>query len=264
MTTPDEVHLSYSGFKSFKTCEAAALAEYRGEWKRRTTPALLIGSYVDAYFSDELDKFTEEHPEIYKKDGTLKADFQQAQALCERLDRDELARMLLRNGQHQVTKTGRIGGVMFKGRFDGLLEEEQVEAICKRFPKVRELVPFGGAMIVDLKTVKDFKPVWSEEYHERVSFVKSMGYDKQGAIYQKLDGRQAPFVIVAITKEPEPDIRAVHVPDGDLADALAEVEAAAPRYAAIKRGEIKPNRCEQCEYCRNTRKLNGIVHYKMI
>ena len=92
-------YMSASQFKAFRKCEAAALAELRGEWNRPSTTALLVGSYVDAYFSDELPQFIAEHPELFKKDGTLKAEFQQAEAICKRLDGDELARMLL-SGKH--------------------------------------------------------------------------------------------------------------------------------------------------------------------
>lgn len=263
--TPEvnRVYMSASSFKAFQKCEAAALAEYRGEWRRKSTPALLVGSYVDAFFSGELDKFKARHPELYKRDGTLKADYQRAQVIAERLARDELASMLLA-GKHQITLTGQIGGVWYKGRLDSLLEEDQVEAICRKFPEVRRLVPFGGPMIVDLKCMQNFDWSWDEDLREKVSFVNYWGYDIQGAIYQKLDGRHAPFVIVGVTKEPEPNIAAMHVPDADLSLALADVEAYSKRYVAIKRGEIEPVGCGKCEYCRMTKKLDNIYHYMTI
>jgi hypothetical protein len=118
---------------------------------------------------------------LFKKDGTLKADFVHAHKVAERLERDELARMLL-SGRHQVIKTVRIGGVWFKTKSDSLLTAAQVEAICKRFPDVRQLVPFGGAMIVDLKYIKDFDDIWDEDAGEKVSFIEFWGYDIQGAI----------------------------------------------------------------------------------
>lgn len=256
-------YMSASQFKSFRKCEAAALAELRGEWGRKETTSLLVGSYVDAYFSNELEQFKADHPELFKRDGNLKAEYQNAHAIAERLNRDELARMLL-SGRHQVIKTGRIAGVWFKTKADSLLTARQVEAICKKFPMVRDLVPFGGAMIVDLKCMKDFGTIWDEETQERVSFVEFWGYDYQGAIYQKVDNRMAPFVIVGVTKEAEPDITAVHVPDEDLSFALADVEALAPRYAAIKKGEIAPVGCGKCAYCRSVKRLEGITHYKKI
>lgn len=256
-------YMSTSQFKSFRKCEAAALAELKGEWGRKDSTALLVGSYVDAYFSGELEQFKADHPEIFKKDGTLKADFEKAQAICERLNRDELARLLL-SGRHQTIKTGKIAGVDYKAKFDSLLNARQVEAICKRFPEIRSIVPFGGPMIVDLKCMKDFETVWDEEAGERVSFIEYWGYDTQGAIYQALDGRLAPFVIVGATKEAETDIGAFYIPDGDLAFALSEVEALSPRYAAIKRGEIEPEGCGKCAYCRSTKRLSSIKHYKQI
>ena len=256
-------YMSASQFKSFRKCEAAALAELKGEWGRKETTALLVGSYVDAYFSGELEQFKTEHPELYKKDGTLKADFQNAQAVAERLERDQLARMLL-SGKHQVIKSGKIAGVDYKAKYDSLLTARQVEAICKRFPEIRSIVPFGGPIIVDLKYVRDFEPMWDEDAGERVTFIEFWGYDLQGAIYQALDGRHAPFVITGATKEAATDIGAFYIPDEDLAFSLSEVEALSPRYAAIKRGEIEPEGCGKCDYCRNTKRLSSIKHYKIL
>lgn len=259
----DMAYMSASQFKAFKRCEAAAMAELRGEWDRKDTTALLVGSYVDDYFSGELEQFKAKHPAIFKKDGSLKADFVHAQKVAERLARDELAKLLL-SGKHQTIKTGKIAGVWFKTKSDSLLSARQVEAICAKFPQVRELVPFGGGLLVDLKCMKDFDDIWDPAISERVSFVEFWGYDIQGAIYQKIDGRALPFVIVAATKEAEPNIEAVYIPDDDLSFALSEVEELAPRYDAIKRGEIDPIGCEKCAYCRSTKRLTEIRHYKMI
>ena len=256
-------YMSASQFKAFRKCEAAAMAELLGEWSRPGSSALLVGSYVDAYFSGELKQFKARTPELFKKDGTLKAEYQGAQAAAERLERDELARMLLAGG-HQVIKTGQINGVWFKAKYDSLLEENKVDAICEQFPEVRELVPFGGPMIVDLKCMRDFEPIWDEDAQERVSFVNYWGYDIQGAIYQRLDNRHAPFVIVGVTKEAEPNITAVHIPDMDLGFSMLAIEALAPRYAAIKRGEIEPHGCGKCAYCKSVKKLQSIQHYKEV
>lgn len=256
-------YMSTSQFKSFRKCEAAAMAELRGEWNRPSTTALLVGSYVDAYFSNEMEQFCADHPEIFKKDGSLYADFEKAHAVCERLNRDELARLLL-SGKHQVIKTGKIAGVWFKAKYDSLLAARQVEAICKKFPSIRALVPFGGPIIVDLKCMKDFEPIWDDDAGEKVTFIEYWGYDLQGAVYQALDKRMAPFVIVGATKEAETNIDAFHIPDEDLAFSFSEVEALAPRYAAIKRGEVAPVGCGNCAYCRNTKRLSSIKNYKII
>lgn len=256
-------YMSASQYKAFRKCEAAAMAELHGVWNRAGSTALLVGSYVDAYFSGELEQFKASHPELFKKDGTLKAEYQNAQIIAERLDADELARMLL-SGSHQTIKTGKIAGVWYKAKYDSILTARQVEAICKKFPQVRQLVPFGGSMIVDLKCMRDFQTIWDDYAQERVSFVNYWGYDIQGAIYQKIHNKNAPFVIVAVTKEAEPDIEAMVVPDEDLETSLYEVEELSPRFAAIKRGEIAPVGCGKCAYCRSVKKLNGIKHYRKI
>lgn len=253
-------YMSTSQFKAFHKCEAAALAELKGEWGRKDSTALLVGSFVDAHFSGEMEQFVSEHPEIYTKSGTLRAEFQNAQKAIARLEADDLARMLLR-GRNQVIKTVKINGVWFKAKFDSLLSASQVEAICKKFPDVRQLVPFGGAMIVDLKYMKDFKPIWDESIQEKRNFIEYWGYDIQGAIYQYADKRNAPFVIVGATKEEEPDITARYIPDDELSYQLAIVKEYAPRYAAIKRGEIKPHGCGVCPYCKSVKRLTSISHY---
>ena len=68
--------MSYSRLCRFKKCEAAAAAGYH----EPTTTSQLVGSYVDAYFSDELEDFKKEHPEILNsRTGQLKADFLKAE-----------------------------------------------------------------------------------------------------------------------------------------------------------------------------------------
>lgn len=255
-------YMSASSFKAFRKCEAAAMAELRGEWESKNTMALLLGGYVDAHFAGEMEQFCAEHPEIYTKSGALRAEFIKADRAIERLESDELSRMLL-SGRHQTIKTGKIGGVWYKAKMDSLLSPSKVEKICAKFPEIRQLVPFGGAMIVDLKYMRDFEDKWSDDDGEKVSFVEHWGYDYQGGIYQALDKRQAPFVIVGATKEDEPDITAIYIPDEDLSLALGEVEQYSPRYAAIKRGEIEPVGCGKCDYCKSHKKLTGIKHYKM-
>ena len=47
-----EMNMAYMGatqFKKFSSCEAAALAEVRGEYAPAASTAMLTGSYVDAY-----------------------------------------------------------------------------------------------------------------------------------------------------------------------------------------------------------------------
>ena len=76
-----EMNMAYMGstqFKAFEKCEAAALAELRGEYTPPTSQAFLVGGYIDAWFSGELPLYQAQHPEIFKRDGTLKAEYVKA------------------------------------------------------------------------------------------------------------------------------------------------------------------------------------------
>lgn len=225
-----------SQFKQFLRCPAQAMAELRGEWKREDTTALLIGSYVDAWFEGTLDAFKAEHPEILKRDGTLKAEFVKADEIIARVSQDELF-MRYMGGQKQAVRTGYIGGVPFKIKMDSYHK---------------------GKAIVDLKVIRDFDPIWNEEKGIRQSFIEYWGYDYQAAIYQAVEGNKLPFYICAVTKEAIPDFDIIQVPQTWIDNAMAEIEHEIGIIDAIKRGEIEPHRCGKCAYCRETKKLSRV------
>ncbi len=259
-----EINMAYMGstqFKHFCRCEAAAMAELRGEYEQETTTAMLVGSFVDAYFSGELPDFSRLHPEIFKRDGTLKAEYLRAQEVIERMKEDELY-MLLMSGQKQVIRTGTIAGVPFKIKIDSLLDAATCEEIARRFPMAAGALSLRDGAIVDQKCMASMDDVWNDEEHQRIPFVEHYGYDLQGAIYQAIEGNMLPFILAVGTKETSPDLQALYITDEDLAAKLAEVEDLAPRFQAIKEGQIKPRRCEKCPYCRATRKLTKIINYK--
>ena len=75
----NQAFMSCSQFKAFEKCPAAAMAELKGKYKREKTTAMLVGSFVDAWAEGTLEAFKKQNPEIFKRDGTLKADFLQAE-----------------------------------------------------------------------------------------------------------------------------------------------------------------------------------------
>lgn len=254
--------MSVSQFKMFSSCEAAALAQLRGEYTPAASPAMLVGGYVDAWFSGELPLFQAQHPEIFKRDGTLKSEYIKAQEIIARMEADELFSLLM-SGDKQVIVTGEIAGVPFKGKLDCLLDAETCAEIVWRFPAAAAALgdhPRGA--IVDQKVMRDLLPVWSEGDHCRVPFVEAYGYDLQGGVYQELEGRDLPFILAVGTKEAETDLAALYISEADLKAGLYQVEDRAPRYQAIKLGRERPRRCEHCDYCRATRELTGIVNYR--
>ena len=116
-----EARLEYLGssqFKDFLKCEKEALARVKGEIEDKTSDALLFGSYVDAYFSNELEDFIPKHPEMFNsKTGELKAPFKNIETVIEAIKNDEMLLKYL-SGEHQVIMTGEIAGEKFKIKID--------------------------------------------------------------------------------------------------------------------------------------------------
>lgn len=237
-------YMSNSQFKDFAKCEFTALAKLKGDYKQPTSTALLVGSYVDAHFEGTLDIFKAHHPEIFKRDGGLKADYAQADYIIQRIEQDELF-MKYMSGEKQVIMTGEVEKVPFKIKIDSYHKDKA---------------------IVDLKVVKDFQPLWNDEIKGKQSFVEYWGYDFQGAIYQEIvyqnTGVRLPFFIAAVTKEQEPDICIMNIPQERLDLCMDIVKAMAPRFNALKQGTENPSRCEKCNYCKRTKVLDKIIDYR--
>lgn len=236
-------YMSVSQFKDFvgtygrRGCEAAAMAKLRGEYKEEESTAMLVGSYVDAYFEGTLDAFKRQHPNIFKKDGGLKAEYLQAERIIERLERDELF-MKYMSGKKQVIMTGELFGIPWKIKIDSDLANIAIVDL-----KVM-------ASITELKWVKDIG---------YLDFVRYWGYDIQGAVYQEVyyqnTGLRVPVYIAAATKEKKTNLEVIHVQDNYLREAMGIVEYNIERVKRVKAGEVEPDRCETCDYCRETKVL---------
>lgn len=239
-------YMSCSQFKDFMKCEEMALARLSGDHKQSTSTAMLVGSYVDAHFEGTLDIFKAQHPEIFKRDGSLKADYVKAEEIIQRTERDKLFSKYM-SGEKQIIMTGAIEGVPFKIKIDSYHPDKA---------------------IVDLKCMRDFQRVWDEEQHCKVPFVEAWGYDFQGAIYQEIarqnTGKQLPFFIAGATKENVVDICVMSIPQERLDECLQIVKALAPRYQALKLGSETAARCEKCDWCKETKILTEIVDYRDI
>ena len=241
---------SVSQFKQFDKCEASGLAQVRGEYIREETDALLIGSYVDAFFADEMDDFMAKHSEsMFTRNGTLYAKYSKADEIIQRVSSDELMMDYL-DGERQVIKTGELFGVDWKIKMD---------VYVSTGPEKR---------IVDLKVVKDFEDIYEPGFGWR-SWIEYWNYDIQGAVYQKIEqiatGRNEPlpFYIVAVTKEKVPDIAVIQLPQHILDAALKVVESKIDRFDLVKNGDIEPRRCGKCDYCKITKRLKEPTIYEI-
>ncbi|MCR1905163.1 PD-(D/E)XK nuclease-like domain-containing protein [Intestinimonas butyriciproducens] len=261
-----EIQMAYMGssqFKAFRRCEAAALAELEGRYATPKTSAILVGAYVDAYFEGTLAAFKAQNPELFKRDGALKAEYAHAEKIISRLEADGLY-MLLMSGQKQVVLTGEIAGVPYKIKIDSLLDADTCREIVERYPLTSEAMGFCEGAIVDQKIMRDTADVWSDEEWGMVPFARAWGYDIQGAIYQAVEGHMLPFILAVGTKEAEPNLDAIYIPDQELTAKLEEVRSLSPRYQAIKRHEIEPVSCGTCPYCISRKHLDRITDYRMV
>lgn len=238
----EQLYIGHSQFCGFQRCEAAQLAKIRGEYAESSSTALLVGSFVDSYFSGSLPQFKAVHPEICKRDGSLKSEYVQAEDIILRIERDPFFMAHL-DGEKQRIMTGEIEGVPVKIKIDCLQSDK----------------------IVDLKIMRDFNDVWNEEDHCKQPFIIAWGYDIEAAMYQEIvrqnTGERLPFIIAAATKESEPNIAVGLVPQDVIDTAMETVLDNIGRYAAIKAGLEEPERCEHCDYCKSTKVLTGYFDF---
>lgn len=239
--------MSVSQFKSFQKCEAAALAEIRGEYVPERGRALLLGSYVDEMLTgtkESQDKFAEENrAELFKKNGDPYADVAQADEAIACVKKQPLMMKHL-GGDHQVIMVGEIEGVPVKGKFDSYKPNE---------------------FIADLKYLKDFR---SPNFFENA--ISYYGYDMQMAVYRELvrqnGGGDLPCYLVIVTKQDPPDVAVAEVNEFDLDTALNRFKASVRRFQDIKEGKIQPERCDghDCPYCRSTKVLTEPIDSNLL
>lgn len=245
----NEQYLSVSQYKEFcgslgkVPCEAEALAKLHGEWEEKKSTSMMVGSYVDAHFDGALSLFKSQNPEIFTKQGSLKAEYRKAEEIINRIERDEYF-MKFMSGKKQVVMTGVIGGAEWKVKIDSYIPD-----VC----------------IVDLKIMKAIRDTFWVRDIGYMDFVQYWGYDLQGAVYQEIvrqnTGKILPFYIAAASKEAEPDIEIIHIDDMHLKEKLIEIESNVPKILALKSGEYDPIRCDMCDYCRHTKVLTKPIHY---
>lgn len=228
-------YMSVSQYKSFTRCEAAAMAELTGKYSRPMTTALLVGSYVDAWFEGTLPDFEANHPEIYKRDGSLKADFIQAEEIIDRVLKDKMF-MRYMGGKKQVIRTAKLFGTPWKIKIDSYHKDK----------------------IVDLKVMRSMERVMGK------SFVEHWGYDLQMAIYSAVEGHDLATYLAVVTKETPADIEIISIPKWRREELLEDVERNMPRILAVKSGQVEPERCGVCEYCRATKVLTEPIDFELV
>jgi hypothetical protein len=241
----DRAYMSYSQYKGFLNCEAAAMAKLSG-WNQPKSTALLVGSYVHAASEGEkaLEKFKAENPEIFTQKGTLKSEYRQAELMIETIKNDQLIQIAL-EGQKEVILTGEFGGTMWKSKLDNLNTEK--------------------GFFTDLKTCQSLSGrEWDKENRVWKYFIEAYGYIGQMALYQEIArqhyGPLDPFMVV-VTKETPPDKKVISFCPELLEEELDKIKANLPHVTEVKNGLIKPEPCGKCAYCRERLQLSRVYDY---
>ena len=265
-TKSNKEYMSVSQFKDFLKCEAMAMAILNGEYQKPKSDALLLGSFVDEMLTgtkrSQVKFIADNYSELFQKtskiylamnkiedaksrtafvgdyftnifDSENKPYAAIVQAL-ETIDRIKKQPLMMEHlsGKQQTIMTGEIANVPFKIKMDSYHPDK---------------------MIVDLKYMASLR---SPNLFEPM--VKYWGYDIQGAVYQEIvyqnTGKRLPFYLDIGTKEKPAHLAVAEIKQYDLDEALEKVIKNAPRYNAIKKGEIEPERCEEydCNYCTET------------
>lgn len=255
----DKDYMSVSRFKQYLECEAKALALDTGKWvDDRDQKPLLFGNYVHSYFesTEAHQKFLEEHKsDLFssRKPYGLLADYKQADKVIATLETDELFNNLYHGRkddrvEKEMIVTGTIAGVPFKGKIDSINHTR--------------------GYMVDLKTMKTiYGEEWCQELKRKVpgaiANIINYHYHVQAAVYQELlkqmTGRSYRPLIVAVSKENEPDKEIFSLDEEMLSEGLEFVSERVSHVWDVVIGKVGPTKCGKCDYCRSRKKLNRIV-----
>lgn len=252
----DFQYLSFSVFKDFEQCEAATLAKLKDDYKPKSSPIpLLVGNYVHSYFESQRSHqqfIAENHKEIISQSGSTKgqpkAPFKQANKMIKTLSNSQLFQDVYMPGNKEVIVTGKIEGLNWKGKTDSLNLKE--------------------GYFCDLKTVDLIhKGHFNSDERAWENFVINRKYEMQMMIYQELIHQTfgiwcEPFIF-AVSKQNVPDKVALKFESDEMHDRMNEdvelIKRDEHHIWEVMMGEVKPKRCEQCEYCRLTKELTDFI-----
>ena len=224
-------------------CEACALAKLKGEWIEETSKAMLVSSYIDSWMSDELEQFKKQNPDIFLKNGQLKADYRLAETVITQMQKDEMFMKYI-SGDHQQIMTGEISGVPVKIKIDSFHKDK---------------------VIVDLKAMATLQPQWSEKEHKRLNFCDNYRYTLQAALYQEIvrqnTGKQLPFIIAVCTKEKYSQRALLQIPQQVMDTEMTFLKSYLPHIQNLKENKVDTYKCNCCDYCISKQKVDKIWFY---
>jgi len=234
----------FTGTLAYGGCYAKAKAILNSEYEREISTAMLVGSYVDAYFSETLDKFKADNPQILTKKNKLRAEFKLAEQVIKVAESDVYFMKFINGAEKQIIMTGEIGGILWKIKPDFVTPN-----IC----------------IADLKCMKSIKDRTWVDGVGKVNYIDAGGYIDQAAVYQELArqkyGKVLPFYHATLSKESPIDHEIIEIPQEKMDESLENISKRLPDVIEAKNSDLPVRRCELCDYCISTKKLDHPKSY---
>ncbi|MBU2703608.1 hypothetical protein Ga0466249_004753 [Sporomusaceae bacterium BoRhaA] len=252
-----EANIEYMGvsqYKSFRKCEADTM-HWLTTGNQEDTDALMVGKYVHKWSEgpEAFEQFKADNSGyIYNKKGEPYKSFIKADEMINCLKSDDKVKFYLQ-GSKEVILTAELFGTPWKIMID--VDNDKLN------------------YLLDLKTTKSISEwgwVWSpdESRNIKVPFIEEWQYLIQAAVYSEVEriarDRDKPkdFYMIAVSKEKIPDHAIIDLTDPVRMEAeLLKIKENLPHILKVKSGEIEPARCEHCDYCRSTKKVDKIIHY---
>ena len=230
-------HMSVSQYKRWQQCPAKEYAKQTGQYIDVPGPALHGGSYVDLrLFGGDAQGYAESNDMLTKSGALNRTSYGWCEAAIDRVKNSEQAMAMLA-GESRVKLDFEFAGVQWNGDIDCL-----PEGLPEYF--------------VDLKTCKDFLPVWKEVDGKRrpLPFYEAWDYWVQMAVYWYAVEKNRDPLILAVTKHKErPGLKALEFADYDrLERELERVEQNMPLIELWKSGLETAPGCGslKCDWCR--------------
>lgn len=245
-------YMSVSQFKGFLPsyggCEAQSMAKLSGEWEDPKKDAFDEGHYLHAWNEGALAEFKANNPQIYSSRGNtagqLKSNFKHLNKLIEVLESDPLVMKVLA-GQKEVILTATLFGMPWKIMLDSYQ------------PNIPVFADLKGMQSMDGKW-------WNKDAQAYENFIEHYGYDIQMSVYAEVEKQNKareewalPHMVI-VTKEPVPDHEIIFFDFDDIARGLNIVGNNIERVKLVKSGKVEPTRCEKCDFCKTTKKINRI------
>lgn len=241
----DMNYMSVSQFKSFAKCEASGLHKLQ-HGEETKSKALIVGSYTHVAFEsdDVFNEFIKENEDvIYNNKGKKYADFATADNMIDTIKGDEFC-MLAMTGEKEVIFKGTLEGVEWKIKVDN--------------------INYHSGYFSDLKTTQDIqKRYYTQKYKGWGTFIHEYDYILQMYIYREIikqnTGHYFNPYIVAVSKQNPPDKAVIGFNTERFEFEKEYVKSLLPGIMEVKNGLREPGRCENCEYCRSTKKIKGFI-----